>query len=163
MHKHENSRSGDLPEGDPAGPPVDFSLLLWAIACGLTPDGGWFAEARLAQREVAAIASDRRTELGRMRLYHAIGRRLDRELLAVLLRARLAEMLLGASTPRELAEAVRVFERLPDDAPMGPAEDLSLDEAIDEARRLLRELDSDPYEGHPDVTKPVIPNCEVAR
>jgi hypothetical protein len=133
---------------------ADQDLLLWALANGLRPAGGWFRTLQLRQRDLAALARRNSARFEHLRRMEVIGRLMASEQLAVLLRARLAEMLLAAKAPKDLAEAMRVFEKLP----AGPPEsstvdsagaDIALDEGdlratMDEARRLLRELDSDP-------------------
>jgi hypothetical protein len=133
---------------------ADQDLLLWALANGLKPAGGWFRALQLSQRDLAALSRRNSARFEHLRRLEVIGRLMASEQLAVLLRARLAEMLLAAKGPRELAEAMRVYEKLPAGPPenrvaAAAGEDLALDEGdlretMDEARRLLRELDSDP-------------------
>jgi len=133
---------------------ADQDLLLWALANGLKPAGGWFRTLQLSQRDLAALSRRNSARFEHLRRMEVIGRLMASEQLAVLLRARLAEMLLAAKGPRDLAEAMRVFEKLPAGPPENRAAaaagaDLALDEGdlretMDEARRLLRELDSDP-------------------
>lgn len=134
----------------------DQDLLLWALANGLEPEGGWFRTLKLSRRELDALASQHRPRFEQLKRMEVIGRLLFADQLAVLLKARLAQMLLAASGPKELVEAVRVYEKLPAapvpaarDATDGDALDLELDEGelretMDEARRLLKELEADP-------------------
>jgi len=131
-------------------------LLLWALANGLEPEGGWFRALKLSRGDLAALSQEHQARFEQLRRMEVIGKLLANEQLAVLLKARLAQMLLAAKGPKELAEAMRVFEKLPAttaearaDAAADAALDLELDEGglretMDEARRLLRELEDDP-------------------
>ena len=150
------------PGGDaPAAPelPVGGELLLWAVACGLKPARGWHHAIQMNTAAVRQLAAGHEKTLARYRLFHAIGEILDQQHLALMLRARLAEQILTATSGKELAEAVRVFEKLPGGAkpaggtsmaatagvPLAGSGDelagMDLDTAIAEARRLLTELD----------------------
>jgi len=144
--------------GDEVAPQAgaEDDLLLWALANGLEPEGGWFRALKLSRRDLAELSVEHRERFKQLQRMEVIGRLLLADQLAVLLKARLAQMLLAASGPKELAEAMRVFEKLPApavDSRAGAADtdapDLELDEGelretMDEARRLLRELESDP-------------------
>jgi hypothetical protein len=137
---------------------AECTLIFWAIARGLKPAAGWFKAAGLSERHVAALARQHSGQLARLRQLSAGGELLDENELLVLLRARLGEALLEADSLRELNEAARILEKLPAASSLDEAEDdeLSLEEAIAEARRLLAELDSDPYDSHPALSRPVV-------
>lgn len=151
--------------GSDPGEQVDCALILWAVARGLKPAGGWFRAAGLSKRQVAALARRHGRELARLRQFNAIGELLDDDGLLLLLRARLAEALIEAKSVKELSEAARILERLHGGG--SPAEtdeeELSLEEAIAEARRLLDELESDPYDRHPALKKPAVGPDGAAR
>jgi hypothetical protein len=131
-------------------------LLLWALATGLEPPAGWYRALKLSRRDLNALSERHRARFEHLRRLEVIGQLLAGRQLAVLLRARLAEMLLAARSPKELAEAMRAFEKLPagaggdgaaltpDGAPAQELDDGDLRETMDEARRLLRELENDP-------------------
>lgn len=139
-----------------AGP---AQLLLWVLALGLTPERGWFHAAGRTNDEMKELAALHSVEVEELRQLQAIGVMVREEQLAAVLRARLAEQLLAAQSPKDLYEAVRVYEKLPKLAvPAGkqadaaghavaeasPEEDINLEAAIAEARKLLSELDSLP-------------------
>jgi hypothetical protein len=151
-------RESAKPNGTTVALPAagDEDLLLWALANGLEPEGGWYRALKLSRRDLKALSEEHRARFEQLRRMEVIGRLLFADQLAVLLRARLAQMLLAASGPKELGEALRVFEKLPahatpadSDGADGAALNLELDEGelretMDEARRLLKELEADP-------------------
>ncbi len=144
--------------GAAAGEQAECALILWAVARGLKPAEGWFRATGLSERQVAALARRHGAQVARLRQLQTVGQLLDDGELLILLRARLTEALIEAESVKELSEAARILEKLP--AAGSPddddEDDLSLEEAIAEARRLLRELDSDPYDRHPALKKPVV-------
>ena len=144
---------------------MDCTLILWAIARGLRPAAGWFKALGLSERQVAALARQHSGRVARLRQLQTAGELLDDGELLVLLRARLAEALIEARSVKELSEAARILEKLPagESADEADDDDLSLEEAIAEARRLLKELDSDPYDKHPALRKPAVGPDGAAR
>lgn len=144
--------------GNGIDPPAggDQDLLLWALANGLEPEGGWFRSVQLSRRDLAALSHAHQARFEQLRRMKEIGKLVVPEQLAVLLRARLLQMLLAATGPKELAEGLRVFEKLPATSARSTTDsgaDAALDPQLDEdelrqtmaeARRLLRELESDP-------------------
>jgi hypothetical protein len=133
---------------DPASP---AQLLLWVLALGLTPECGWFKAVGRTNDEMKALACLHSVEVTELRLLQAIGAMVRDEQLAALLRARLADQLLAARSAKELYEAVRVYEKLPQlagatgaKADAAGEDDTDVEAAIAEARKLLSELDSLP-------------------
>lgn len=149
----------------PAAEQAECTLILWAVARGLRPAEGWFKAVGLSERQVASLVRQHGGQLARLRQLHTAGELLDDAELLVLLRARLAEGLIEAKSVKELSEVARMLEKLPHAA--SPAEtdedDLSLEEAIAEARRLLNELENDPYDKHPALRKPQLGPDGAAR
>jgi hypothetical protein len=126
-------------------------LLLWALASGIEPEAGWFRAVRLSRRELTALSERHADRFSRLRLLKTIGQITERRHLEVLLKSRLAEMLLSAAGPRELTEISRVLEKLPAARSAETGNDVNSDldglelaEAMSEARRLLSELERDP-------------------
>jgi len=143
-------------EGCPGGEKVNDSpgptqLLLWVLALGLAPDGGWFKAAGRSNDVMKELAAHHAVDVEELRQLQAIGEMVRDEQLAALLRARLAEQLLAARSAKELLEAVRVYEKLPQlagatgaQAEAAGEDDTDIEAAIAEARKLLSELDSLP-------------------
>jgi uncharacterized protein with PIN domain len=141
---------------DPGGEKVrgqaaPAQLLLWVLAQGQAPDGGWHKAVGRSNDEMKTLAAAHNVEVAELRLLQAIGAMVRDEQLAAVLRARLAEQLLAARSAKELLEAVRVYEKLPQlagatgaQAEAAGEDDTDIEAAIAEARKLLSELDSLP-------------------
>jgi len=119
-------------------------LLRWAVACGIKPRDGWYRLLSIKNDDMLALARQQPGRFLRLRLQSALGAEITREHLAQLLRARLAGAILEAGSVKDLSEAVRVFEKLPDgNGPAGGADlgeefgEGGLEAAVAEARRLL--------------------------
>ena len=151
----ENIGAGDAgmdgSSGDGPGQVAPAQLLLWVLAQGLVPEGGWHKSVGCSNNEMKEVAARHGVEISELKQLQAIGAMVRDEQLAALLRARLADRLLAARSAKELLEAVRVFEKLPQLAGAAGAQaeapgedDTDIEALIAEARKLLGELDSLP-------------------
>jgi len=129
------------------------SLLLWALAADKKPQEGWFRATGVTLDQLQDFGKSCFKRLKRMKLMRTIGKLVRRSELLTLLKAKVAELLLGAISLADLDKLARVIERLPmgDDEPVSSAEavaeveeELSLDEAVAEARRLITMLEQEP-------------------
>lgn len=139
------------PETEPvgvAGPPAGDTLLLLAHASGVKPATSWYRELGVSQQQLTELAGAQQAAVDYYRRLLVVGGLFTEQHLALILRARLAEQVIAATSAKELAEAVRVLEKLPALSPQpdadGTAAELDtagLEAAVSEARALLAELD----------------------
>ena len=132
-----------------AGPVVEASLV-WALIAAEGESTQVARDARLRLSEARALLSDT-AQVQRIRRLRAAGTAIAQGELALMARAVFAELLLNARGGSDLAALIRVFDKLPgaaeadsssDEALLDEISGLSLDEAVQRARRLLSEIDA---------------------
>lgn len=135
-----------------------LELLLW-VAAGGGPEGALAAKACGVSRQALRNLRLEHPEAARRAMeLRRLGEAISRDELSLLLRARVAEMLIQASGASELAALLRVFDKLPvldseaqaraeaDRAavdPLAGITELDLAASVAEARRLLEEIDAE--------------------
>lgn len=122
------SKAQSGPAGMPA-PPLRFSDPLRALLCWIAllfqqgqVDSALLALAGLAPAELEAFAAANEKDLGYLREVRLAGLFFRRQNIGILLRARVAEMLMGATKAQYLASLVKALAQAPDWA-FGDAEE----------------------------------------
>lgn len=148
MHNHKQNTKPETEPENVAKPPAGDTLLLLAHASGIKPATSWYRELGVSQQQLTELAGAQQAAVDYYRRLLVVGGLFTEQHLALILRARLAEQVIAASSAKELAEAVRVLEKLPAlSPPADSAEGLAeldtagLEAAVSEARALLTELD----------------------
>jgi hypothetical protein len=145
---------------DSAAPETGGELLLWVLAGDRQSEAEGRRALGLSIAEAKTVRDACATRFERVRQLRSLGALLTRDELAVLLRARLAEVLLRSDSASDLAALLRVFDKVPQRAELlesSPGEghatqyqpdgidlsSLDLAECVAEAQRLLAEIESE--------------------
>lgn len=144
-HSKASAAAGGLP-----ALPLRFSDPLRALLCWIALlfqqgqlDSTLLALAGLTPEDLHAFAAENARDLGYLREIRLAGLFFRRQNLGILLRARLAEMLMGATKAQEMAALVKAISQAPDwafgdaESQAGENDEVVLDEAVlDEMSRM---------------------------
>jgi hypothetical protein len=157
---------GKVAAGDSASPEAGGAeLLLWALAGDRQCEAEGRRALGMSIAEAKAVRDAHAGRFERLRQLRNLGALLTRDDLAVLFRARLAELLLRSDSAGDLAALLRVFDKVPQPAELLDAgldagqaakyqpdgndlSSLDLAECVAEAQRLLAEIEDEAVDRH---------------
>lgn len=151
---------GKAAASDSTAPETGAELLLWVLAGDRQAEADGRRALGLSIAQAKAVREECASRYERVRQLRSLGALLTRDELALLFRARLAELLLRSDSASDLAALLRVFDKVPERADLlGSSQSiaaqtqyqpdgnelsgLDLAECVAEAQRLLAEIEEE--------------------